>query len=61
MMEEREIIETNFDELHKSIKGASTRGVLWEKVFLEISQNSKENICQILFLNKVPGLSLQLY
>ena len=24
---------------------AATRGVLWKKVFLEISQNSQENTC----------------
>ena len=28
-----------------------------KKVFLEISQNSQENMCQSLFLNKVVGLS----
>ena len=29
---------------------AATRGVLWKKVFLEITQNSKENACARVFL-----------
>ena len=37
---------------------AVTGGVLWEKVFLEILQNSqKKSLCQSLFFNKVTGLS----
>ena len=35
---------------------AITGVVLWEKVFLEISQNSQENNCASLFFNKVAGL-----
>ena len=35
---------------------AATRGVLYKKVFLEISQNSQKNACASLFLNKVAGL-----
>ena len=41
---------------------AATRGVLWKKVFLEISQNSKENSCtRASFLIKLQasGLFLQ--
>ena len=39
------------------ISEASTGDVLWEKVFLEILQNSQEkNLRQSLFLNKVAGL-----
>ena len=34
---------------------AATRGVLQEKVFLEISQNSQENTNASLFFNKVAG------
>ena len=36
----------------------ATGGVLLEKVFLEISQNSQENTCASLFFNKVAGLQL---
>ena len=33
---------------------AATRGVLWKKVFLEISQNSQENTCaKVSFLIKL--------
>ena len=33
---------------------AATRGVLWKKVFLEISQNSQENTCaRVSFLMKL--------
>ena len=36
---------------------AGTRGVLYENVFLEISQNSQENtLCSSLFFNKIAGL-----
>ena len=35
---------------------AATRGVLSGKEFLEISQNSHENTCARVFLNKVAGL-----
>ena len=39
----------------------ATKGVLSEKVFLKISQNSQESICaRVCFFNKVVGLSLQL-
>ena len=44
------------------ITETATRGVLYEKVFLEILQNSMENICaRASFFNKVTGISLQLY
>ena len=33
---------------------AATRGVLWEKVFLEISENSQENTCSR--VSSVPDL-----
>ena len=39
---------------------AATRGVLWKKAFLEISQNSQENTCASLFLIKLQALALQL-
>ena len=35
---------------------ATTWGVLWKKMFLEISQYLLENTCQSLFFNKVAGL-----
>ena len=31
--------------VHKDVSEAATGDVLWEKVFLEISQNSQENTC----------------
>ena len=38
-----------------------SEAVVWrgfvEKVLLEISQNSHENICARVFFNKIPGLS----
>ena len=38
----------------RDAKGAATRDVLSEKVFLEISQNSQENICaRVSFLIKL--------
>ena len=37
---------------------SATRGVLQEKLFLEISQNSRANICASLFFNKVAGPGL---
>ena len=41
---------------------AATRGVLWRRVFLEISQNSQENACaRVSSLIKLQGLGLQLY
>ena len=41
---------------------AVTRGVLWKKVFLEISQNSQENSCaEDSFLIKLQALGLQRY
>ena len=41
---------------------AATRGVLWKKVFLEISQNSQENTCaRDSWLIKLQALGLQLY
>ena len=41
---------------------ASTRGVLYKKEFLKISQNSQENICaRASFLIRVQVSGLQLY
>ena len=42
---------------------AATRGVLWKKVFLEISQNSQESACaraSFLVKLRVAGLQLSL-
>ena len=42
-------------------KEAATRGVLWKKVILEISQNSQENTCaRVSFLIKLQAWGLQL-
>ena len=41
---------------------AATGGVLWKKVFLEISENSQENACaRVSFLIKFQVWGLQLY
>ena len=41
---------------------AATRGVLWEKMFLQISQNSQKNYCaRASFLIKLQDSGLQLY
>ena len=47
-----QVAERSYDDTRKL--GAVTRGVLWEKVFLEISRNSKENTCaRVSFLIKL--------
>ena len=46
----------NGDSLFKALVllKAATRGILWNKVFLEISQNSQENACaKVPFLTKL--------
>ena len=41
---------------------ATTRGVLYKKVFLKILQNSQENTCtRVSFFIKLQALGLQLY
>ena len=41
---------------------AATGGVLWENMFLEISQNLQENTCaSVGFLIKLQAWGLQLY
>ena len=41
---------------------AVTGGVLWKKLFLEISQNSQENTCaRVSFFRKVAGLRPTIY
>ena len=41
---------------------AATRGVLWKKVFLEISQYSQENTCaRVSFIIKLQASGQQLY
>ena len=40
-----------------AMKEAATGGVLYKIMFLEISQNSQENICtRVSFFNEVAGL-----
>ena len=40
----------------------SSKGVLWKRMFLEISQNSQENTCaRVSFLIKLQASGLQLY
>ena len=36
---------------NKPFSEAATRGALWKKVFLEISQNSQENTCARVFFS----------
>ena len=38
-------LREHIQDICNIIKEPATRGVLWEKVFLEISQNSQENTC----------------
>ena len=45
---------TDFFTDHVVLK-ESTGSILWEKVFLEILQNSQENSCARVFFNKVTG------
>ena len=65
------IIRTNYNMVASTIwqifykflifSGAATRGILWKKMFLEISQNAQEKTCaRVSFFNKVAGLS-QIY
>ena len=45
--------------IKREISEAATRGFLYKKVLLNISQNSNKNACVIVsFLNKVTSLSL---
>ena len=46
-----------YGDIHQ--QEAAIRGVLLEKLFLEISQKFTENICQSLFFNKVADLRPQ--
>ena len=44
------------------VQKQSSRGVLWKKMFVEISQNSWENTCaRVSFLIKLQTLGLKLY
>ena len=53
---------SSFNEATLGIKEAATRGVLWKKVFLEVSQNSQANNCaRVSFLIKLQAWGLQLY
>ena len=50
------------DTSHSQRPEAATRGALWKKVFLEISQNSQENVCaRASFLIKLLASGLQLH
>ena len=50
------------DTSHSQRPEATTRGALWKKEFLEISQNSQENVCvPASFLIKLLASGLQLY
>ena len=55
-------VERTVSAEFRAVTDAATRGVLWKKVFLEISQNSQENTCaRVLFLIKLQGSGLQLF
>ena len=50
------------DTSHSQRPEAATRGALWKKELLEISQNSQENVCvPVSFLKKFLASGLQLY
>ena len=54
------VVKTINDTLNYLDIGAATGGVLLKKVFLEISQNSQENICaRVSFLIKLQALGLR--
>ena len=55
------VIITQRDDLKELFGEAAIRGVLQEKVFLEISQNPQENTCaRVSFLIKLQASGLQL-
>ena len=56
-------LESSFSKtLLKIMTEAANRGVLWKKVFLEISQNSQENLSpKVSFLIKLQASGLRLY
>ena len=55
------VIITQRDDLKELFGEAAIRGVLQEKVFLEISQNPQENTCaRVSFLIKLQTSGLQL-
>ena len=55
-------VERTVSAEFRAVTDAATRGVLWKKVFLEISQNSQENTCaRVSFLIKLQGSGLQLF
>ena len=50
----KKILKEVYSEPSETSAEAATRGALWEKVFLEISQNSQENTCaRVSFLIKL--------
>ena len=51
----------NLSKIYDGAFEAATTGVLWKKLFLEISQNSQENICaRVSFLKNLQTLGHQL-
>ena len=56
-------LESSFSKtLLNIMTEAANRGVLWKKVFLEISQNSQENLSpKVSFLIKLQASGLRLY
>ena len=48
-----------YQDIHQ--QEAATRGVLLEKLFLEISQNSQKTSARVFFSIKLQSLGLQLY
>ena len=54
------IIDENCDNNHIHKPEATTRGALWKKVFLEMSQNSQENTyARVSFLSLRPAILLK--
>ena len=55
------ILQTKWKR-YRELAEAATRGILWRKVFLKISQNSQENTCtRDSVLIKLQDSGLQIY
>ena len=54
--------QEQYSKINSEGSEATTIGVLWEKVFLEISQNSQENTrARVSFIIKLQAWALQRY
>ena len=53
------IVSRSSSKIKNILLEAATRGVLWKKVFLKVSQNSQENTCaRVFFLIKLQATGL---